>query len=62
MAIDFSNSEFDTEDDSDDGSYSCDVEQLDEHVFPLGHDNKIKAVVHGYRRNIAVIRSKDFFD
>ncbi len=46
---------------SKDGSGTCDVEQVDEAVFPAGHGYVVNAVLLGVSRGLSVIRSKNLF-
>lgn len=54
--------EFDAGDDADDGSHACDVEQLDEEIFPHGQGEEIDAICAGGAGGRASIWREDAFD
>ena len=47
---------------TEDRSQSGDVQQLDQEQLPLGHDDKVHAVIDGHSRSLPVIRGKGAFD
>ena len=53
--------EFNSQDHADHGSDPRDIQQLDQHVFPVRQDHIIHAVVVCYRGSLPVIRTEDVF-
>ena len=44
-----------------DGTGTCDVQQIDQHILPLGHGDIVHAVLFGIGRSLPVIGAKHLF-
>ena len=53
--------EQDALDGPEDGAGACDVQQVDQHVLPLGHGDVVHAVLLGISGGLPLVGAKDLF-
>ena len=53
--------EQDALDGPEDGAGACDVQQVDQHVLPLGHGDVVHAVLLGISGGLPVVGAEDLF-